>query len=189
MTRRLLVLGSLALAGAALSEPALGQGGVTVLGAGNARMCFLAAESKMMPRPNDLKRCDDALRQDWTNKELVVATHVNRGILRLRRSDVAGAVADFNSASALNPNEPEAYLNRASALLRQQQLADAIRQFDEALAKKTRRPALAYYGRGVAHEEAGNLRAAYQDYKQASLLAPNWEDPRRELTRFRVARN
>jgi len=118
---------------------------------------------------------------------VMVATFVNRGILRLRRGDIAGAMADFDEATALNPEEPEAYLNRASALLRREEVVSAIAQFDTAIAKQTRRPALAYYGRAVAHEEAGNVRAAYRDYRRASELAPAWDQPRRELTRFRVA--
>lgn len=179
----------LLLAATILAAPLPAAAGVTVIGAGNARMCFLAAESKLTPRGIELKRCDEALMEERANPEVTVATHVNRGILRLRRGDLTGAIADFDAASALDPDEPEAYLNRASALLRQQQVAGAITQFDAAIAKQTRRPALAYYGRGVAHEEAGNLRAAYRDYVRASELAPSWREPRRELTRFRVQRN
>ena len=178
--------GHLLLAATVLALPLPAAAGVTVLGAGNARMCFLAAESKLLPRGIELKRCDQALLEE-RNPEVTVATHVNRGILRLRRGDTVGALADFDAATAINPEEPEAYLNRAAALLRQEQVAGAITQFDTAIAKQTRRPALAYYGRAVAHEEAGNVRAAYRDYRRASELAPSWDQPRLELTRFRVA--
>ena len=169
--------------------PVPAAAGITVLGAGNARMCYLAAESQLTPGRAELRRCDDAVTEEVTNPEVAVATHVNRGILRLRRGDVAGALADFDAATALNPDEPEAYLNRGSAMLRQQQVAAAITQYDTAIAKQTRRPDLAYYARGVAHEEAGNLSAAYRDYKQASQLAPRWDQPRRELARFQVVTN
>jgi Flp pilus assembly protein TadD len=179
----------LLLAATILAVPLPAAAGVTVIGAGNARMCYLAAESKLTPRGIELKRCDQALLEERTNQEVTVATHVNRGILRLRRGDTDGALEDFNAATALNPNEPEAYLNRAAALLRQREVAGAITQFDTALAKRTRRPALAYYGRAVAHEEAGNVRAAYRDYSRASELAPAWDEPRRELARFRVTSN
>ena len=176
----------LLLAATILAAPLPAAAGDIVIGAGNARMCYLAAESKLSPRGVELERCDQALIEERTNEELTVATHVNRGILRLRRGDTVGALADFDAATALNPDEPEAYLNRASALLRQQQLARAITQFDAAIAKQTRRPALAYYGRAIAHEEAGNVRAAYRDYRRASELSPSWDEPRRELARFRV---
>lgn len=177
----------LAVAVCALSVPA--SAGVIVLGSGNARQCYLAAESSVMPRADDMQRCDDAIVEERGDLRRLVSTHVNRGILRLRRGNTVAAMADFNEATRLNPNEPEAYLNRGNVLLRDAQAADAISQFDSAISRQTRRPALAYYGRGVAHEEAGNLRAAYRDYRRASELAPGWDSPRVELARFRVTRN
>jgi tetratricopeptide (TPR) repeat protein len=179
----------LVLAATILGLPLPAAAGVTVIGSGNARMCYLAAESTVTPGRDDLKWCDDAVIEERTNTKIAGATHVNRGILRLRRGDVVGALADFDAATALDPQEPEAYLNRGSALLRQQQAAVAITQFDAAIAKQTRRPELAYYGRAIAHEESGNVSAAYRDYMQASQLAPRWQQPRRELSRFRIVRN
>lgn len=177
------------LAAAALVLPLPAAAGVTVIGSGNARTCYLAAKAPVGARLVDIQSCDAALVEEQLNPRVMVATHVNRGILRQRNGDLKGALSDFDAATALNPDEPEAYLNRAVALLRQREVAGAIRQFDAALAKKTLRPALAHYGRAVAQEEAGNVRAAYQDYLQASQLAPSWDEPRRELTRFRVVRN
>ena len=58
--------------------------------------------------------------------------------------------------------------------------------FDSALEKKTRRPELAYYGRAVAHELTGEVRAAYRDYRQASRLDPKWRQPKADLARFKV---
>ena len=110
-------------------------------------------------------------------------------VLRLRRGDTNGAMRDFDEATRLNPAEPEAYLNRGNVLLRDEQVAQAIAQFDSAIERQTRRPALAHYGRAIAYEESGNLRAAYNDYRRASQLAPGWEVPRAELTRFRMVRN
>lgn len=188
MTRRRLLLAACTIAGG-FAFPAAASAGVTVIGAGNARMCYLAAEAKTTPRIEEFRRCDDAVSEQRGDARTLSATHVNRGILRLRVGNMAGALADFDAATALNPNEPEAYLNRASTLLRQDQVSGAISEFDAAIAKRTRRPALAYYGRGIAHEQAGNVRAAYKDYLTASQLAPSWGEPRRELTRFRVVRN
>ncbi len=179
----------LCLAVALVALPLPAAAGVVVLGAGNARMCYLAAESTVRPRVDDMQRCDDAIAEESADLTRLVSTHVNRGILRLRRGDTAGAMRDFDEATRLDPAEPEAYLNRAGVLLRDEQAASAIAQFDSAIARQTRRPALAHYGRAVAYEEAGNLRAAYNDYRRASQLAPGWEEPRVELTRFRVVRN
>lgn len=189
MARRFALFAVAAAAFAAAATPAAAQGSIQSIGASVARSCYLAAESDASPRRDDFRNCDAALAGSLSSADDVVATFVNRGILYLRSGRFDAAITDFNRATALDPDEPEAYLNRASALLRREQVAPAIAQFNAALAKQTRRPALAYYGRGVAHEEAGNVRAAYQDYKRASELAPTWEQPRKELTRFRVVRD
>ena len=117
----------------------------------------------------------------------MVATLVNRGILKARLGNVDEAIADYDAALSRDPDEPEAYLNKGFALLH---LSEAEQQakpmFDTALAKKTRRPELAYYGRAVAHELTGEVCAAYHDYRQASRIDPKWRDPKTELARFKV---
>ncbi len=159
---------------------------VVVLGNSNARLCYEAAESPLMPQMRDLQVCDEALLRDGLARFETVATHVNRGILRLRRSQVDEAVADFDMAIAVDPEQPEAYLNKGAALIRRQNPAEALGLFTVALERRTSRPEIAHYGRGVANEALGNLAAAYRDYRRASELDPDWEDPRLELARFRV---
>lgn len=174
-----------AAAAAFVASPAAAQGGVQVIGASLARSCYLAAESKMSPDVDDFRTCDAALR-DGPSAADVVATYVNRGILYLRSGQIEPAVADFDRATALDPGQPEAYLNRGSAFLKRSEAQAALTMFNTALEKRTKRPEIAYYARAVAHEELGNLRAAHGDYLRASQLAPRWDAPRVELTRFRV---
>lgn len=174
----------LAAALAAVAAPA--DAAVTVLGNSFARTCYDAASSRF-GGTESIPDCDLALTREVLNEADVVATYVNRGILKLRRSDVDGAIADFNSAIRLDPDEPEAYLNKGMAVLKLPGGEDeAIGLFDSALAKKTRRPAIAYFGRAVAHELNGRLKEAYRDFRQASALEPKWRDPRKELARFTV---
>lgn len=169
---------------AALSVPAIGA--VTVVGNSSARMCFEAADSPMHPANRDLQHCDLALAEEALSRHDTVATHVNRGILRLRRGQVEAAIADFDRAIEMDPNQPESYLNKGAALIRQNEAAEALQLFTIALERNTRRPAIAHFGRAIANEELGNVRAAYQDYRRASELDPDWDDPRTELRRFRV---
>lgn len=186
MARRIALLAAAAAATlVATASTAAAQSAVRI-GASAARSCFLAAESGASPRQDDFRTCDAALIDATTHRGDIVATYVNRGILHLRRGRIDAAIADFDRATALDPNEPEAYLNRGSALLKRAQVQSALTMFDQALQKRTSRPELAYYARAVAHEELGNVRAAHRDYLQASRLAPKWDAPRLELTRFRV---
>jgi tetratricopeptide (TPR) repeat protein len=180
MTVRAVLISATALL---IAAPAAAS--ITVVGGSLARSCYLAAESQVAPTWDDFEACDRAL-ADGLNRRDTVATHVNRGVLRLRRGDVNGALRDFDTATALDPREAEAYLNRGVALLRNDRAAEALPNFDAALARRTRRPAFAFYGRAGAHEELGNIRAAYADYRRASELEPRWAPPRQELARFRV---
>jgi tetratricopeptide (TPR) repeat protein len=171
---------SLAAIGASASA------GVFVVGSSDARLCYEAADSALQPQIRDIRRCDNALLRDTLTRYDTGATHVNRGILRLRRGQVEDAIVDFDRAIALDPEQPESYLNKGAALIQRQNPAEALQLFTVALERNTTRPAIAHYGRAIANEQLGNVRAAYSDYRRASELDPDWADPRTELRRFRV---
>ena len=172
--------------GALLACAAPASASVMVIGSSDARLCFEAADSPLMPQVRDLRHCDDALSAGGLTNYDSVATHVNRGILRLRRGLIDQSIADFDAAMTLDPNQPEAYLNKGAALIQRQNPSEAAQLFTVALEHNTQRPAIAHYGRAVANEALGNVREAYQDYRMASELAPDWAAPRADLQRFRV---
>ena len=181
MTLGKILLASLA---AGVAFPAIAA--VTVVGNSSARMCYEAAASDLTSRTG-LGYCNRALSEEALSGHDVVATHVNRGILLMRGGKIDAAITDFDRAISLDANEPEAYLNKGVALLKREEAAPAaLSLFTTAIEKRTRRPEIAYYGRAIAHEITGNVKAAYSDYKLASTLDPDWEEPRMELTRFRV---
>ena len=49
-------------------------------------------------------------------------------------------------------------------------------------------PEIAYYGRGLAHEDVGNVKAAYDDLQRAVALKPKWDAPAKDLARYQVRR-
>lgn len=168
----------------AVAAPAISA--ESVIGAGRAQVCFKDAERDYA---SDLavRNCTDALDQEALSRADRVATHVNRGILRHRLGQSEAALADYDRALALGPTEAEAYLNKAATLFKLEgRWREALPLFTAALERKTRRPEIAYFGRGLTHELAGDLRAAYADLKKASELAPEWELPARELARYSV---
>ncbi len=162
--------------------------GVQTVGSSDARMCFEAADSSFGAEARHVRRCDDALRAGGLSAYETAATYVNRGILQVRRGMIDAAIADFDMASAIDPDQPEAYLNKGAALIQREQPGEAARLFTVALERSTARPAIAHYGRAMANEALGNVRAAYDDYRRASELAPRWREPRLDLARFRVTR-
>jgi tetratricopeptide (TPR) repeat protein len=170
---------------AALAVPAAAA--VSVIGATSARLCFEAADARSTPSSAAIARCNEALDGEALTEYEVVATYVNRGILKLRRGLVDQAIRDFDTAIQRDPNEPEAYLNKGMATLRLPNGWErALSLFDTAIEKQTRRPAIAYYGRAIAHELGGQVKLAYLDYRQASVIDPDWREPQVELARFSI---
>lgn len=176
----------LLIAAIALAIPAAAEASSMVMGSGLARLCFEAADSERA-NSSTIGICDRALTEEALAWDDQIATYVNRGILRARVGDHDGAMADHNRALKLDPHEPEAYLNKATLVLKaQRDWRQARTLFDAALRHKTRRPEFAHYGRAIAEELGGDIAAAYADYQKAAELAPAWEEPKKELTRFTV---
>ena len=169
---------------AAFPLPAMAS--IVVVGSSSARLCYEAADSAAMPSRQDLTVCDAAFAEPTISHSDTVATYVNRGIVKLRRGAVDAAIVDFDEAIAMDPRQPEAFLNKGAALMQRNDARGALPLFSVALQYETERPAIAHFGRAIANEDLGNLRAAYADYRRATELDPDWEQARVELARFRV---
>lgn len=176
---------SVILGTAALFMAASAPASVITLGSSNAVSCYRAAEAQILEAAS-WQACDAALQQEALLPRDHAGTLVNRGILFLLSGQVDAAIRDFDEAAKVNPSEPEVYLNRAIAAWKAGDSAMSLRQAEQALALNTRKPALAFYVRGISREEQGQVRAAYADLKRASELAPNWAEPQRELARYQV---
>ncbi len=161
---------------------------ITTIGSGAAEACYEAARQRRASE-TALDECNQAISGVLSSSDLV-ATHVNRGIIHALKKDYPKALLDYDQAISLDPDEPEAFLNKGLLLLRLgTRDAEALRLLNLAIAYKTRMPALAFFARGIAHEQLGHTAAAYRDYRQAAELSPKWDLPIRELRRFRKRAN
>ena len=131
--------------------------------------------------------CTRALTQEG-HSEHRSAILINRGLLKMAAEDSAGAIEDFNEALRIDPRQPEAWLGKAVEQWKAGDIDGAHRFADRAIALGTRKPALAYFIRGVANEDRGRLKAAYADLNRASQLAPDWSEPKEQLKRYQVVR-
>lgn len=174
-----------ATAALACAAPAPAQ--VLTMGSNFAHSCYLAAVTGNVTAraKND---CDRGLNVQALGQRDRAATHVNRGILWMLSSDLERANRDFDAAIAIDPLEPDAWLNKAVAQLGAGNSAAALKLAERAIELGTTNRPVAYYVRGVAHEDSGNIRAAYADLRTAASLAPNWKPPAAELARYRVTR-
>ena len=187
MIVRALALTTSALA-AALVFAAPSDAAVTVLGNNSlAQSCYRYAEFGGSSAAG-ISTCTTALETQPLAFKDRAATLVNRGIIRARMDDSAGALADYDNGIHIDAQLAEAYVNRGATLIVMKRWDDALKDIDKGISLGARRMHIAYYDRAIVHEEMGDIRAAYEDYKKASELEPGFTLATQQLERFRVVR-
>ena len=112
----------------------------------------------------------------------------NRSVVLYTRGEYGAALNDTTAALKNNDRMAEAIVNRGSIYLVQHRAQAAAANFDRALSFNPAHPEKVYFNRALAREDMGDTNGAYADYAQASRLAPQWEQPKREMTRFTIVR-
>lgn len=118
----------------------------------------------------------------------IAGSYNNRGVLYFHEGLLPEALTDFEEAIRRDATLAIAHINRGYALVALGRWAESITAFDSGIALGSTESAKAHYNRGIAHEELGQVREAYNDYSKAAELEPEWEAPKRELERFIVKR-
>jgi tetratricopeptide (TPR) repeat protein len=184
MRQHKLWLSAVALASVTLvSVPA--EAAVKVIGQGFGSICYDYAKAGHASDAG-IEACDRALTEESQSPEDRAGTFVNRGILRMYAKDFTRALASYEEALKLKPDMAEAYVNKGVALVNLGRDQEAVAAISQGLKLDIEQPEIAYYSRGVAHEMLGNMRAAYEDYRQAAALKPEWKEPQTQLRRFSV---
>ncbi len=130
--------------------------------------------------------CDEAVGHAKDARDELVASYVNRGVIRLARQQYAEAIADSESALRLKGNLPQAQVNRGIALSAQGHNKEAVEAFTRALALAPSHPERIYFNRALALEDIGDAKGAYLDYRKAAQLDPTWDVPKQQMARFTV---
>ncbi len=176
------------IAAAIVSLSSGANAAITVLGNGLAHVCFQTAE--LGGNPTDgVAACTEALNQGALDYRDRAATLINRGILYSRINDVDAAMRDYNDGLALDPAMAEGYVDRGAALIVLHRYDDALRDLNRGIAMNSKRLHIAYYDRAIVQEALGNVRGAYEDYKKAVELEPDFTLASQQLARFKVIRH
>jgi tetratricopeptide (TPR) repeat protein len=178
---------SLALAALALGVPAgAAKAGIVTFGNNSlAGDCFGFAERRDS-HPDALTICSRALQLEPLDEQNRAATFVNRGVLRMIHKHYSAAERDFDSALAIDAAQSDAWLNKGFLRLRTGDGSAALPYLEQAMKLRMRRPALAYFARGIAYELSGDVRAAYADLNRARDMEPGWAMPAEALARYQV---
>ncbi len=182
---------------AAISCPVTAQAAIAVFGGGYGEACWRAALASTFDRhdsaaaeahwkADSIKACDDALDSDMMNPQDTWSTWVNRGILEMSRENYPVAEKNFRQAIAMNARLAEAHVNLGSTMINMQRYEEGVSETQIGIDLNSKEIERAYYNLGLAYEFLGKLQLAYNSYKQASLLAPKWQDPKDQMARFVV---
>jgi tetratricopeptide (TPR) repeat protein len=182
--RRVLVLSCLLL----VSGPAFASSLILHNSAGHD--CYL--ETLRDPTPENTRRaiavCNQAVDDARSDPDSYnqAAALVNRGDVRLRAQDYAGAIADSKQAIAIYRDLSQAYLNLGAGMIGLGHYDDALPSLDKAIDLNGGEPERAYFNRGLAKENIGDIRGAYYDYRKAVEINPRFEPATEQLTRFKI---
>lgn len=163
---------------------------VTMFGGNSlAKECFdlsnVAALTGTASR-TDLETCDQAIFHGELSREHLIATYVNRGIIKMAMQDYPAAARDYNKALALSDEVGEAYVNRGNLWFMSNRLSEAIEDYNKALKFGIERPHVAFLNRGMAHEQLGNFDEAKLDYQAALEKVPAWTAAQKRLDRVKA---
>jgi len=158
---------------------------ITVLGSGLAKSCYEAAEFGGEAHSGVLT-CTSALDDTALSMRDRGATLINRGILRSRADDTDGAIADYDQGLHIDATLAEGYIDRGAAYIVLHRYQDALGDLNKGIDMGARQPQIAYYDRAIVNEALGNIRQAYEDYKKAVEIQPDFTLAIDQLARFRV---
>ena len=113
---------------------------------------------------------------DYFNKSLAIkpdpVIYSNRAKLKLKLKDSAGAIADYDQAIALKPdNVAEYFALRGGIKSQSGDFTGAVADFDQSIVLRPDR-AVFYNNRAIARANTGDATGALADYDRAILLQP-----------------
>ena len=146
-----------------------------------ARAYSMQAEVYLLQKDTTeaVKSLDKSLELDpydggiWAERAVISGNYINRALARYNQNNLRGAMADYDTALDLDPNNFLGHYNRG--LLRAQVGDDnrGIEDFDFVL-KLEPNNLMALFNRALLLEQTGNLRAAIRDYSKVIEEYPNF---------------
>jgi len=171
----------------AAPSAAVAQGAVTVIGGGLGQACYEAAETGRMASIQALEICNLALQQERLSRRDKAATHTNRGILHMRSGNNTKALRDYQKSLDLMPDLKEAKINLGAAFYNLKRYPEALSALNEGVGSESvSARAIGHYNRGLTHEKLGDLQKAYEDFRTALTLEPDFKQAADQMSRFTV---
>lgn len=156
----------------------------TILG-DRAQTCAKAAKENKVDALA-IENCTLAINGQLMDTHLTAVTYLNRGTMFMAVMNWGSALADFDQAIKLEPTMPEAYVNRGGALVGLRRFKEAEAEITKGLGMTPEEPEKAYGNRALARWSQDDLKGAYEDFKMAQMLKPDWAWVTEQLAAFNV---
>ena len=168
-----------------LAMPASAQ--ILVLGTGAAQECYQSTKFGDQGRLSTIRQCETAFESPLSRDDRV-ATHVNMGILYMRRDDNKNAQKHYKKAIDIKPSMAEIYINYGASLIHIGDYEGAVNAINKAIELKTEKMPEALYNRSIAYNRLQNYKGAYYDLKEALMLKPEWPVALKALENYTVTK-
>ncbi len=169
-----------------LTIPASAQ--ILVIGTGAAFECYNKTKLGDKGRASTIRLCEDALSKHDLSFKDRTSTHVNVGVLYMRRNDNENAQRHYKKAIELRPSMAEIYINYGASLIHVGDYDGAVEAINTAIDLKTEKMPEALYNRAIAYNRLNNYKGAYNDLKQALVLKPEWTAALKALESYTVTK-
>jgi tetratricopeptide (TPR) repeat protein len=182
---RLMISACIAVAAGHGAASALGA--VSVIGGGLAQACYEAAETGEIALQQSIDICDRAITGETLRRRDKAATYTNRGILHMRNGNNTRALWDYQRSISMMPELKEAKVNLGAALYNLKRYGEALDALNEGVGTTSEGArVIGYYNRGLTHEKLGDLQAAYEDFRTALTMKPDFKLASDQISRFTV---
>ena len=140
-----------------------------------------------MVRTEAIEECHLALETEQLRAKDRAATFTNRGILYMRQGNNSRAVVDYQRSINLLPDLREAKVNLGAALYNLKRYPEAMAALNEGVATESLNArAIGFYNRALTHEKLGDLQSAYEDFRSALQINPEFTQASEQIARFTV---
>ena len=185
MTRRIYLLFAFILSSLI---PLAASAQIVVLGNGPAHACYLSAKTGNSGTQSAIRECEHALKNIVLSRKDETATHINLGILLMRKGDYQTAQIYYKRAIELRPKTPEAYINYGASLIYTEDYQSAIAALNTAIELGTEKMPEALFNRSMAYNRVEDYKSAYKDLQQALVLKPEWPVALKALDNYQVTK-
>ena len=123
----------------------------------------------------DIEHCTRAISSGDLSDENLATIFNNRGFAYHEKGEYDRAIADYDRAIQLNPDDAYPLSNRGNAHEHKGEYDRAIADYDQVIKLKPDH-ALSFYNRGIAFRLKGEYDRAIRDYDRAIELKPDGMD-------------